>query len=167
VRKTILQDWERNRHNPKGQFVLAAFRLAQMARAPLDAPPRTWVKPYLIAYKIIVEWILGVELQWGAQIGPRLKLLHGYGLVVSRDCVIGADCTLRHGVTLGNRGDASGGQPDSPVLGSHVDVGAHAQIIGRIQIGSGSVIGAGSVVTRDVPKGVVVAGNPARVIGQA
>ena len=45
-------------------------------------------------------------------------------------------------------------------------VGANAVIIGAIKIGDGAVIGAGAVVVKDVPPGAVVAGNPARVIGQ-
>jgi putative colanic acid biosynthesis acetyltransferase WcaB len=163
--KDILQDWEANRGNPKGQLVLALFRLAQWVRA---LPEPWWMLgiPYLAFYRVGVEWILGIELRFKTRVGPRLRLFHGQALVVHETAVLGADCTLRQSTTIGNKTLADGSAGPSPVLGNGVDVGANAVILGAITIGDEAIIGAGAVVLKDVPARAVVAGNPARVISQ-
>ena len=161
----IFQDWDANRGNPKGQLVLALFRLAQQVRA---WPEPWWLlgAPYLAFYRVGLEWVLGIELRFKTSVGPGLRLFHGQGLVVHEGTVIGADCALRQSTTIGNKTLADGSASACPVLGDGVDVGANAVIIGAIKIGDRAVIGAGAVVVKDVPPGAVVAGNPARVIGQ-
>lgn len=160
----VFQDWEANpRNNPKGRLVLVAFRLAQLVRR-LPAPLRILGLPYLVAYRVGVEWILGIELRWKTNIGPNLRLDHGQGLVVHDHTVIGAHCTLRHSTTIGNKGGWAEGPNDSPHIGNYVDIGAHCVVIGSITIGNHVIIGAGSVVVRDIPSGSVVVGNPARIL---
>jgi putative colanic acid biosynthesis acetyltransferase WcaB len=164
--KAIFQDWEANHGNPKGQLVLALFRLAQWVRA---LPEPWWLLgiPYLAFYRLQVEWILGIELRFKTRVGPRLRLFHGQALVVHETTVIGADCILRQSTTIGNKTLPDGSGGPSPVLGNGVDVGSNAIILGAITIGDGAVIGAGAVVLKDVPARAVVAGNPARIISQS
>ena len=159
----IFQDWDANRGNPKGQLVLLFFRTAQWLRAQ---PWWLLGAPVLAAYRLGVEWVLGIELRFATRVGPRLRLFHGQALVVHEGAVIGADCTLRQATTIGNKTLPDGTASACPVLGDGVDVGANAVILGAITIGDRAVIGAGAVVVKDVPAGAVVAGNPARVIGQ-
>lgn len=108
----------------------------------------------------LVETAVGVSLPKAAQIGPGLRIWHFGGIFLHPDTVIGANCTLRQGVTIGNR-EAGG---PVPVLGDDVDVGAYAQLLGGIRIGHGAKIGALSVVLCDVPDGATAVGSPARVI---
>ena len=158
----ILQDWSVNAGNIRSRVVLAGFRLAQkLHRLPRGI--RWAVLPYLGLYQLIVYWELGIELNYKAMIGPRLRLYHGYALVIHDNVVMGTDCTLRHATTLGMRR----GPDDCPVIGDRVDIGSNSVIIGAITIGDDAVIGAGSVVIHDVPPGVTVAGNPARPAGTA
>jgi putative colanic acid biosynthesis acetyltransferase WcaB len=155
----VYQDWMVNPHDLRMRFVLASFRLAQkLHRWPKSI--RWLALPYLGAYQMIAWWELGIELNHKAIVGPRLRVHHGVGLVVHENAVIGADCTLRHGTTLGNRHETS----DCPTLGDRVDIGCNSVIIGRIKIGDDSKIGAGSVVLHDVAPGETVAGNPARPV---
>jgi serine acetyltransferase len=156
----ITCDWAANRGNPKGQIVLLLFRAAHWVRS---LPGPCWLvgAPYLAFYRLIVEWILGIELRFKTEVGPGLRLYHGQGLVVHERTIIGANCTLRHGTTIGNK---SASDSLCPVLGNDVDVGAQAIILGAIRIGDGAVIGAGAVVVKDVAPGVTVVGNPARVL---
>lgn len=158
----ILQDWAANRGNLRSQLMLASFRFAQK----LHRWPRPWRSlglPYLAVYQFLMYWELGIELNYKAEVGPRLRLYHGYGLVIHDDAVLGADCTLRHCTTIGMRH----GPDDCPVLGDCVDVGSNSVIIGQIKVGDGAVIGAGSVVIHDVEPGTTVAGNPARPVGRS
>jgi serine O-acetyltransferase len=72
---------------------------------------------------------------------------------VGNEVVIGDDCFISHGVTLGKASETSSGWPR---LGRGVQVGPGAVIIGSILIGDGAVIGPNTVVGRDVPPGTVV-----------
>ncbi len=165
LRQGVFQDWTANPRNPKIQLTLLAFRCVQrIARAPL--PLRLLGVPILVAYRIVFDWILGIELHWNLEIGPRLRIYHGTGLVVSPESRLGSDCILRHTTTLGLRGLAETGSSGAPVLGDRVEVGAHVVILGPVRVGDGAIIGAGSVVTKDVAAGSIVAGNPAREIGR-
>ena len=156
----VWQDWSVNPRDLRMKFILGSFRFAQkLHRWPKCI--RWLASPYLFVYQLLVWWELGIELNHKAEVGPRLRLHHGYGLVVHESAVIGSDCTLRHGTTIGNRRESD----DCPVIGDRVDIGCSSVIIGRIKIGDNAKIGAGSVVLHDVPAGCTVAGNPARPVG--
>jgi putative colanic acid biosynthesis acetyltransferase WcaB len=159
----VFCDWEANRGNPKGQLVLALFRLAQVCRG-LPDPWWLLTAPYLAFYRINVEWILGIELRYKTKVGPGVRLFHGMGLVVHEGTVFGARCVLRQNTTIGNKSTAEGGAGGCPVIGDEVDIGANAVVLGPIRVGDGAVIGAGSVVVKDVPPGATVVGNPARIV---
>ena len=156
----VWQDWSVNPRDLRMKFILGSFRFAQkLHRWPKCI--RWLASPYLFVYQLLVWWELGIELNHKAEVGPRLRLHHGYGLVVHESAVIGSDCTLRHGTTIGNRRESD----DCPVIGDRVDIGCSSVIIGRIKIGDDAKIGAGSVVLHDVPAGCTVAGNPDRPVG--
>ena len=152
----ILQDWDANRGNWKSCLALALYRAAQAVR---DQPGLIRL-PVTAVYVLLVEWGLGIELNVKSRIGRGLRLYHGCGLVIHEAAVVGENCVLRHGTTLG----AKNGPDDCPVLGNTVDVGCNVVILGAVKVGDGARIGAGSVVLRDVAAGDVVAGNPARSI---
>lgn len=116
--------------------------------------------PFLLVYKVQVEWILGIEIPWSVKIGAPLHLFHGTGLVLHPATIMGRNCTLRHCTTVGSKSE----KDDVPVFGDNVDIGCNSVILGRITIGDNSIIGAGSVVVDDVPPNSIVAGNPARII---
>ena len=101
----------------------------------------------------------GVDILPRADLGGGCIIAHGIGLVIGGRTVIGEDCTLLHGVTLG---EARFDELDCPRLGDRVTVGAGSIVLGGIAIGDDVLIGAGSVVVSDVPPGTVVAGVPAR-----
>ena len=94
------------------------------------------------------------------QIGPGLRIWHFGNIFIHEQVRLGANCTLRQGVTIGNRHD---GGP-VPVVEDDVDFGAYAQVLGEVHIGRGAKIGAMSVVLDDVPAGATAVGNPARII---
>ncbi len=157
----VFVDWSANARNPKAQLILLAYRICR--RFHLSGRVGKIIgMPLFITYRILVEWVLGVELGWHVQAGPRLRIFHGVGLVVHPAAVLGADCTLRHGTTLGTK--HKGGP--APIVEDSVDIGCNAVLLGGIRIGHDSSIGAGSVVISDVAPHSVVAGNPARPVGR-
>lgn len=127
-------------------------------RAP-GLAKRLLTRAYWLLFRL-VETAVGISLPKAATIGPGLRVWHFGGVFLHPDCVIGANCTLRQGVTIGNR-DVDG---PVPVLGDDVDIGAYAQLLGAIRIGDGAKIGAMAVVLCDVPAGATAVGAPARVI---
>lgn len=104
----------------------------------------------------------GVDLLPAADVGGGCIVPHGLGLVVGGETVIGRDCTLLHGVTLG---EVRFDETACPRLGDRVTVGAGAIVLGGITVGDDAVVGAGAVVLTTVPPGARVAGVPARVVG--
>jgi serine O-acetyltransferase len=97
--------------------------------------------------------------------GPGLLLVHGWGLVVNKDCKIGSNVTLFNGVVLGRKDTITedGRTSAYPVVENDVWIGAHAVILG-VRVGEGAIVGPGSIVTKDVPPHCVVVGNPAKII---
>jgi serine O-acetyltransferase len=104
----------------------------------------------------------GIEIHPGAQIGRRFFIDHGMGVVIGETTIIGDDCLLYQGVTLGGTGKERGKR--HPSLSNHVVVGTGAKVLGNIFIGDNSKIGAGSVVIHEVPAHSTVVGIPGRVV---
>ena len=114
---------------------------------------------YWLAYRV-VETLTGISIPKSVEVGPGLRIYHFGNIFVHANARIGANCTLRQGVTIGNRHD---GGP-VPVLEDDVELGAYAQVLGGVRIGRGAKIGAMSVVLCDVPPGATAVGVPARVL---
>jgi putative colanic acid biosynthesis acetyltransferase WcaB len=159
-RAWVLQDWTVNAAQPETQVLLAWFRLAQWAEDHWGAAGRLVTTPYWL----ITSLLLGFELPATARVGPRLRVSHRNGIVVSHHATLGSDCQLRHGVTIGNKTDRAGKEIGVARVGDDVDLGAGCAVIGDIEVGDHARIGALAVVTRSVPAWAVVAGNPGRVI---
>jgi serine O-acetyltransferase len=113
----------------------------------------------------VARWFTGIEIHPGAQIGRRFFIDHGMGVVIGETAVIGDDCTLYHGVTLGGTSWQKGKR--HPTLGNDVVVGAGAKVLGPIDIADGARIGSNAVVVKPVPAGATVVGVPGRLIERA
>lgn len=109
--------------------------------------------------------LTGIEIHPGARIGKRFFIDHGMGVVIGETTVIGDDCHLFQGVTLG--GTSTRRTKRHPTLGNNVVVGAGAKIIGAVTIGDNAKIGAGSVVVTNVPANATVVGVPGHVVAFA
>ena len=91
----------------------------------------------------IGRWLTGIEIHPGAQIGRRFFIDHGMGVVVGETAVIGNDCTLYHGVTLGGTSWQKGKR--HPTLKNGVVIGAGAKVLGPIEVGEQARVGSNSV----------------------
>ncbi len=108
------------------------------------------------------KFFTGIEIHPGATIGRRLVIDHGTGIVIGETAVIGDDCLLYQGVTLGGTGKDIGKR--HPTLGNNVMVGCGAKLLGPFTVGDNARIAANSVVLRDVPQDATVVGVPGRVV---
>lgn len=109
--------------------------------------------------------LTGIEIHPCAQIGEKFFIDHGMGVVIGETTVIGNNCHLYQGVTLG--GTSTKRAKRHPTLGEGVVVGAGAKIIGAVNVGDGAKIGAGSVVVTNVPPNATVIGVPGHIVAYA
>ncbi|MGR9100611.1 MAG: serine O-acetyltransferase [Gammaproteobacteria bacterium] len=126
---------------------------------------RLWLSGWRIAARMLsflCRTVTNVDIHPGADIGRRLFIDHGAGVVIGETTVIGDDVTLYHGVTLG--GTTWNKEKRHPTLGNQVLVGAGAKILGAITLGNNVRVGANSVVVKDVPHCCTVIGIPGRII---
>jgi serine O-acetyltransferase len=110
----------------------------------------------------VARWFTGIEIHPGAQIGHRLFIDHGMGVVIGETAIVGDDVTIYQGVTLGGTGKEKGKR--HPTVGNNVTIGAGARLLGNITIGENCRVGAGSVVLRNVPENSTIVGVPGHIV---
>ncbi|WP_248518153.1 serine O-acetyltransferase EpsC [Salinarchaeum laminariae] len=141
-----------------------------------------WARQHRLLARVLgtlASLLTGVELHPGADIGERVVIDHGHGVVVGETATIGDDVVCYHGVTLGSRSGGHGAPPNvddragrhsavrrHPTVGDGVTLGARATLLGPIEVGDGAAIGAGAVVVDDVPPDETVVGVPAAPTGE-
>ncbi|MGM3162146.1 serine acetyltransferase [Dickeya undicola] len=145
----------------KSKLVILLFRLATLYQSS-----NTLLKvisiPFVALNKVMNEWLFCVEIPHKTKIGFGLKIYHPHCIVVNADVVIGENCTLRQGVTIGSVINREGQVTKSPVLGNQVELGANAILLGDITLGDNVKVGAGTVVTKSLAAGKVVVGAGVR-----
>jgi serine O-acetyltransferase len=102
------------------------------------------------------RWLTGIEIHPGAKLGRRLVIDHGHGVVIGETAVVGDDCIIFHGVTLG--GTKFDPVKRHPTVGNKVMLGTGSKILGPITIGDGALVAANAVVVKDVPAGATMVG---------
>lgn len=135
-----------------GFQALAAYRMGSSFRK--------WGWPVLPA--VFRRWAIGscgIDILPEARIGGGCYIAHGLGLVVGGTTVVGEDCTLLQGVTLG---EARFSEDACPRIGNRVTIGVNAAVLGGISVGDDAFVGAGAVVLDDVPAASLAVGTPAR-----
>ncbi len=110
----------------------------------------------------ISRFITGIEIHPGAEIGRGLLIDHGMGVVIGETAVIGNECTIYQGVTLGGTGKDKGKR--HPTIGNNVMIGAGAKVLGPFHVGDNSKIAANAVVLTEVPPDCTCVGVPARIV---
>ena len=156
-------DWSREK--PRGFWdpsrqLLGAIRRYQRCKVKSGFLALIKAKLAVFQYRF---WsvIAGTEIPITSKIGGELLILHHNGILIHPASVIFGNYLIHQQVTIGVKRYST--QP--PMIGNHVDIGAGAKIIGPVKVGDEVLIGANSVVVKDVSAGVIVAGIPAKVIG--
>ena len=124
---------------------------------------------YKKGHVVLARWLsqrsrhkTGIEIHPGAEIGRRVFIDHGDGVVIGETTIIGDDVTIYQGVTLGGTVKDIGKR--HPTIGNGVTIGAGAKVLGPILVGDHSKIGAGAIVLKEVPPACTVVGNPGRIV---
>ena len=165
---TIREDIQAVReHDPAAQNGFVIFLSYPGLHAKWMHTPEHWLwdhgaKSLARVISQITRFFTGVEIHPAAQLGRRLFIDHAMGVVIGETTIVGDDCVLYQGVTLGGTGKESGKR--HPTLGNNVTVGAGAKVLGNIHLGNGVKVGGNSVVVKDVPDDCTVVGIPGRVV---
>lgn len=115
--------------------------------------------------RMLSQWgrfFTGIEIHPGATIGKGLFIDHGSGVVIGETTIIGDDCLIYQGVTLGGTGKDTGKR--HPTLGNNVMVGSGAKILGPFTVGDNARIAANAVVLEEVPENSTAVGVPAKIV---
>jgi serine O-acetyltransferase len=147
-------------------FATPGFRYAVFLRLYAFARATPWcrlgVRQFVVLALHHYSIRYGIDVSRDARIGSGFYIGHFGGIFVNADVVIGDNCNISQGVTLGrqNRGDREG----CPIIGNNVYIAPGAKIIGRVTVGDRAAVGANAVVVGDVLAGTSVGGVPARPI---
>ncbi len=140
-------------------WAIAVYRFGRWNQARRPGLSRWFLdRLYWLSFRV-VETLTGISFTKDVEIGPGLRIWHFGNIFINPKVKIGANCTLRQGVTIGNRIDGG----EVPIIEDDVEFGAYAQVLGGIRVGKGAKIGAMSVVLCDVPNGATAIGIPARI----
>ncbi|EGR2500867.1 serine acetyltransferase [Vibrio cholerae] len=116
-------------------------------------------------FRVIIEYFIRIvfssDISLKSKIGPGFVVVHGHDIVIGGDVLIGENCKIFNGVTLGNK-DTETSVNQQPKVGDDVVLGTGAKILGRIVIGNNVRVGANSVVLHSIPDGAIAVGVPAR-----
>ena len=151
------RDWTK-----PGFRAMAAYRFGVWR---MGVRPKVFRAPLSLLYRWMFRRVrnrYGIELPYSATVGRRVVIEHQSCIVIHGNAVIGDECIIRQGVTIGNR--CMERPLEAPVLGRGVNVGAGAKILGKVEIGSYAAIGANAVVLTNVPAHAAAVGIPARII---
>ena len=135
-------------HSPWEVFLYPSFKVMLHYRLA----HKLYLKKHYFLARLISQRAVrktGIEIHPGAQIGKGLFIDHGNGVIIGETTIIGDNCTLYQGVTLGGTGKEQGKR--HPTIGNNVMISAGAKVLGSFTIGDNSKIGAGSVVLSAVP----------------
>ena len=155
------------RRDPAARSKLEIFLLYPGVHAVLYHRAAHWLyrhRRFFLA-RCVSQWSrfwTGIEIHPGAQIGRRLVIDHGMGIVIGETAEIGDDCLLYQGVTLGGTGKDKGKR--HPTLGNNVMVSAGAKVLGPFKVGDNSRIASNAVVLSEIPSDATAVGVPARVV---
>ncbi len=111
----------------------------------------------------IMRFLTGVEIHPGATISRGFFIDHGMGVVIGETAIVGKNCVMFHGVTLGGTGKHEGKR--HPTIGENVFIGGQATLLGPITIGNNVKIGAETVIiNKNVPENCTVVGAPGKIV---
>jgi serine O-acetyltransferase len=165
LRVLLREDWERHDRSllMPGLHALWVHRIGVWARQQPWPVRKVVGAVYGLVNRVVIRNVYGVEISRTTVIGRRLRIGHHQGVILGYDAVIGDDCLVRQGLTLGQSND-EGREHDQPVVGDRVEFGAGATVVGPVRIGDDARIGPGAVVTRRVPASATAFAPPARIL---
>ncbi len=162
LRELLLEDFRTHGSDLRagGFWAIAVHRLgnrrmrvrSRALRAPLTLA-------YRVAYHAVIA-VFGIDLPYNGRIGRRFRVVH-HGCVRLNSRSVGDDVTIAHAATIGLQSRTS---PETPTIGSRVEIGPGAVVVGGVHVGDDSFVGPNTVLADDLPRGAVALGVPSRTV---
>jgi serine O-acetyltransferase len=150
----------------QGLWALLQYRLASgVHRSRLSPPVKLGLLKALAVWRKFIEMFTEISIPPSARIGPGMLLPHTGTITINGNAVIGRDCIVAHGVTIGSSG--RGEKNGTPVIGDHVFIGTNAVVIGKIVVGDHARVAPNSLVIDNVAERTTVMGVPATVYSKS
>ncbi len=147
----------------QGLWALFVYRISNaIYRSKLPGFIKKLLLLFAIFWQKYIEIVTGISLPYSATIGSEFYIGHFGNIIINASAVIGNNCNISQGVTIGISGKAE--NRGVPVIGNNVYLGANAVIAGKIKVGDNVVVGANTFVNRDVESNCTVLGVPAKKI---
>jgi serine O-acetyltransferase len=145
----------------RGLFI-PGFRYTYLLRRASKYSKNSLRRYFFSFIKRRYSYKYGYQIPTTTKIGEGFYISHYGTIVINENAVIGKNCNIAHGVTIGrtNRGKLKG----SPTIGNNVWIGTGSVIVGAIQIGSNVLIAPNSFVNNDIPSNSLVIGNPSEIV---
>jgi serine O-acetyltransferase len=137
-----------------GVHAVAALRFGQWAKRQ-SIPVRVVATPIYLWLNFLIKIAWGIDIPRSAKIGAGFYIGHFGGVIIAPDAVIGDNCNISQGVTIGVSGE--GERRGCPTIGNNVYLAPGCKLFGKISIGNNVKIGANAVVHTSIPEGLVVA----------
>jgi serine O-acetyltransferase len=144
----------------QGFWAIFQHRLAYVIYRKIKIPIlRQILMLIMLFWQKVIELISGISIPASTKIGHSFYIAHFGGIVLNSKSIIGNNCNISQGVTIGVSG--VGEKRGVPIIGNNVYIGVNAVIVGKIKIENNVLIGACSLVNKDVQENSIVIGVPA------
>ncbi len=149
----------------QGFWAIFQYRIAHFCYKKITIFPFNFISKFLMLFwQKWIEIVTGISIPSSAQIGHSFYIGHFGGIILNANTVIGTNCNVSQGVTIGISGqDENRGVP---TIGDNVYIGVNSVIAGKINIGNNVLVGSCSLVTTTVEDNLVVLGVPANIVSQ-
>ena len=145
--------------NEPSIFCVLFYRIGHAIRQIRFKPLRLFLTLIHYPFYFLCNVIVGIYIPWQTTIGGGLRIYHYGCICINSEVIIGSNCVMRHGVTIGVKKIGE----KSPVIGNNVEFGAGAKVLGALKIGDNVTVGANAVVVCDVPTDSIAVGVPAKI----
>lgn len=147
----------------QGFWAIFQYRIARAVYRKIHIPVLRQLLLFIcLLWQKAIEILTGISIPASVSVGHSFYIGHFGGIILNAKTVIGNNCNISQGVTIGVSG--TGEKRGVPIIGNNVYIGANAVVAGKITVADNVVIGACSLVTKDVDINSVVLGVPAAVI---
>lgn len=147
----------------QGFWALFQYRIAHSIFSTVTIPLLRQLLLFVcLLWQKVIEITTGISIPASVRIGHSFYIGHFGGIILNSNAVIGNNCNISQGVTIGVSG--IGERRGVPLIGNNVYIGANSIVVGKVIIEDNVLVGACSLVTSDVKADSVVLGVPAIVV---